>query len=335
MKSLNKLLIHPSFRDTIKEIRNINMTITGRSDIEFDFSKMKFPPNGAIGLIEEMGSRNLDAKKGQETSNKFIFSGYDESKLNYLSLEGSAFFTTHSLIVASKREYLPAIYLTFYFYTKSKQLTQSSPMIKYSENPIEDSNRDYIKDRKEFLNEWAIDKSILFIDGPLIGGNMTSQTIDLVKDLHEREIIPIFFVKNSSSNLVTDNIPQLKNKYNSDMHWSFNQLKPGQRTNFFVYKDEYNPKFAKIFCYLKAFNLSPQRVEFHIDTYSKYNDIIDNIMDLIYYLLLVNGDMKNAQIRPIYVSEKYARSILQMIDTYNLIMSSGLTATMNEIRFGG
>ena len=335
MDSLNKLIIHPSFRDTIKEINKINMNITGRSDIKFDFSAMNFPPNGLIGFIEEMGIRNLDAKKGQEVSKKLIFSGYDESKLNYLSLEGSAFFTTHSLIVASKKEYLPAIYLTFYFYTKSKQLTQGSPMIKYSENPAEDSNRDYIKDRNYFLNEWAIDKSILFVDGPLIGGNMSSHTIDLVKDLHGREVIPIFFVKNSTSNLVTDYIPQLKNKYNSDMHWSFNQLKPGQRTNFFIYKDEYNPNFAKVFCYLKAFNLSPQRVEFHVDTYSKYGDLINDIMDLAYYLLLVNGDMKNAQLRPIYISEKYARSVLQMIDTYNLIKSSGLTATMNEIRFGG
>jgi hypothetical protein len=49
----------------------------------------------------------------------------------------------------------------------------------------------------------------------------------------------------------------------------------------------------------------------------------------------VNGDVKNPQIRPIYVSEKYARSVLKMIDTYNLIKTSGLIPTMNQLRFGG
>ena len=83
------------------------------------------------------------------------------------------------------------------------------------------------------------------------------------------------------------------------------------------------------------FNLSPQRIEFHVDTYASFKEAINNIMDLIYYLLLVNGDVKNPQIRPIYVSEKYARSVLKMIDTYNLIKTSGLIPTMNQLRFGG
>jgi hypothetical protein len=258
MEPLNRLVIHPSFKETIDEIQKINMTMTQLSkQKDFDFSSITFPPDGKLGIIEEIRSINLDAKNGQEVSKEFIFSGYDESKLHYLSLEGDAFFTTHSLLIAAKQEYLPAIYLTFYFYTRSKKITDISPLIKYSENPVEDSNRDYVKDRSEFLNEWALGESILFIDGPLIGGNMTAYTIRLVEDLHKRGAIPIFFVKNSTSNLVTDNIPELKNKYNSDMHWSFNQLKPGQRTNFFIYRDEFNPKNAKIFCYLKAFGLNP------------------------------------------------------------------------------
>jgi hypothetical protein len=238
-------------------------------------------------------------------------------------------------VLASKEEYLPICYLSFYFYTRSKNITQNSSFINYTEDHKADSNRDYVEDRNNFLGEWSLEKTILLIDGPLIGGNLTSYTLKLVEKLHEKWIIPIFFVKNSDSNLVTDNIVELKNRYNSDMHWSYNILKVGQRTNFVMYKDEYNPENAKIFCYLKTFGLSPQRIEFHVDTYSMYKDDMNNLMDLIYYLLLVHGDKKNPQVRPIAIAEKYARDILSMTDSYNLIKTSGLIPTMNQERFGG
>lgn len=335
MDLFNKLIIHPSFKETLDEIRKVNITITERSlPDKFDFSSTTFPPYGKIRLIEEIATIDLDAKDGQVVAKDFIFAGYDESKLQYLSLEGSAYFTAHSMVIASKREYLPVEYLSFYFYTRSKNITEKSTFIQYSEDHKADANRDYVVDRSIFINKWSLENSILFIDGPLIGGNLTSYTLTLVENLHEKEIIPIFFVKNSDSNLVTDNIIELKQRYNSDMHWSYNQLKIGQRTNFFMYLDEYNPKNAKIFCYLKAFNLSPQRIEFHLDTYSMHKNKIHNLMNLIYYLLLVHGDIKNPQIRPIAIAEKYAREILKLTDSYNLIKTSGLIPTMNQERFG-
>ena len=336
MNSLNELVLHPSFKKTVNEIKKVNLTLTQNSvQDKLNFEKLTFPPRGKIKLIENMGSVDLDAKNGQKIAKEFIFSGYDESKLHYFSLEGSAYFTTHSLVLASKQEYMPVCYLSFYFYTRSEKIKENSSYIIHSQDHAADSNRDYAKDRSKFLNEWFVEDSILFIDGPLIGGQMTTYTLDLVEKLHIKRIIPIFFVKNSDSNLVTDNILELRNKYNSDMHWSYNQLKTGQRTNFVIYEDEHNPKNAKIFCYLKAFNLSPQRIEFHVDTYSNYKNQIENIMDMIYYLLLVHGDKKNPQIRPIAVAEKYARDVLRMIDSYNLIKTSGLIPTMNQERFGG
>ena len=118
------------------------------------------------------------------------------------------------------------------------------------------------------------------------------------------------------------------------MHWAYNQLKKGQRTSFVMYRDEHNPSNSKIFCYIKIFNLSPQRIEFHTDTYTRFEENINDIMDLIYYLLLVHGEKKNPQIRPIAIAEKYARETLHLTNSYELIKTSGLIPTMNQKRFG-
>ncbi|MHA1660160.1 MAG: DNA double-strand break repair nuclease NurA [Promethearchaeota archaeon] len=336
MNSLNKLFLHPDFKKTINEIRKINLTITKKPiEEKINFESLTFPSHGRIKLLENIGKHALNEQAGQKAAKKFIFSGYDESKLKFLSLEGSAFFTAHSFVLASGKEYIPVNYLSFYFYTKAKAIKKNSIFIKYSKDHSADSNRDYAIERRDFLSEWAVGNSILFIDGPLIGGQMTNYTLNLVNKLHIKSIIPIFFVKNSESNLVTDNISEFKNRYNSDMHWAYKNLNPGQRTDFFLYTDKHNAKNAKIFCYLKAFDLSPQRIEFHLDTYKIYNNQIEEIMNLIYFLLLVHGDKKNPQIRPIAIAEKYARKILSLVDTYNLIKSSGLVPTMNQERFGG
>lgn len=333
--SLNKLVLHPSFMETIDNIRKVNIRMTEPPrESKFDFSKATFPPNGKLRLIEELGVHDLDSSNGAEVSKSHYYAGYDESKLNYMALEGSAFFTSHSLVLATKEEYLPVSYLSFYFYSRSKDITDISSMFRHSQDHASDANYDYVKDRSDFLNAWAVEDTILFIDGPLIGGNMTQYTLNLVKDLHKRNIIPVFFVKNSDSNMVTESIPELQNHYNSDMHWTYNTLNKGQRTNFFLYEDEYNTNNAKIFCYLKAFDLSPQRIEFHVETFTEHQEKIGDLMDLIFYLLLVHGDKRNPQLRPIAIAEKFAREVLKVSDSFNLIKTSGLMPTMNQERFG-
>ncbi|MFW6016570.1 MAG: DNA double-strand break repair nuclease NurA [bacterium] len=335
-KNNNKLILHPSFEEMVDEIKKINLTINRPpQEIDFDFSHAVFPPKGKLQNIEDFNKYNLSPNNGQKIASKYDFSGYDESKLNYLALEGDASFTAHSIVVASREDYIPINYLTFYFYTKSKLLKNQHPLLKQTNDSISEANFDYVSDRNDLLSKWTLEGSILFIDGPLIGGNITSYTLDMVDKLHNKNIIPIFIIKNSDSNLVIDNLEILKHKYNSDLHWAFNYLKTGQRTSFFLYRDEYNSRNAKVFCYIKTFNNSPHRVEFHIDTYGKYNKEIDNIMDLIYFLYLVQGDNKNPQLRPIAVAEKFARELLHLTDSYNLIKSSGLIPTMNQQRFGG
>jgi hypothetical protein len=109
----------------------------------------------------------------------------------------------------------------------------------------------------------------------------------------------------------------LKNKYNSDLHWSYNSLQPGERSNLFRYTDKVNPKNTKLFCYIKPFDRpSPQRIEIHPETF----ELIDELFDLIFYLILVQGDKSNPQIRLIAIAEKYAREMIKTANIRSLLV---------------
>jgi len=287
-----------------------------------------------VTTVENLAPYDLDAKNGQRVAAEHgPIAAYDESINRFSSLEGDAYFTSHSLVLLGTNDFLPVNLLTLYFYTRSKSITQKVSYIKYSIDPDIDSKKDFIRDKIGFLEENTPEGCILLIDGPLIGGDVYTIMIGAINRFLEKKILPAFFVKNSSSNLVTDNIPALSGKFNSDIHWAYKFLKPGQRTNFFLYADKKNPKNAKIFCYFKGFNISPQRIEFHVATFEKFKDVIPNLMDMIYYLMIVQGDKKNPQIRPIAIAEKYARETLKMIDFNKLMYHAGIVPTMNQTRF--
>jgi hypothetical protein len=292
---------------------------------------------GVIQTLEDGQIKQLDKKKGCSLAqNQYNISAYDESFNKYFSLAGSGLLTSHSLIVHGDSDYLSSNNLTFYFYTRSDEICNKSEYIKKSEDTNLDSRRDYSKDRTDFIIETTPENCVLFIDGPLIGGVNNPDNIRMNEILLSKNVIPIFIVKNSNSNMVTDNIPSLKGKFNSDMHWAYTFQKAGTRTNFFKYEDIYNDEFSKIFCYLKTFDISPQRIEFHPKTYEKYQDIMEDMMDMIYYLTLVQGDLKNPQLRSIAIAEKFARETLDLFDMGNLMRSLGLVPTMNQERgFGG
>lgn len=337
MDKFNKLFFHPLFNETIAEINRLNVQLPPNpSDLEMDFHLYSYPQNGVlVSKVEDIKPYKLNPKNGEKLANSGItICAYDESINKYLGLEGIAYLTSHSLIVHYKEEYFPLNYLTFYFYTRAKAYSDESDVIKYSTSIEIDSKKDYIKDRNEFIINNTPNNSILFVDGPLIGGDVSAHTLNLNNKLLEKNIIPLFFVKNSSSNLVTDHIEELKNKYNSDLHWAYNFLEKGEKTNLFQYVDAYNSNHSKIFCYIKAFDVSPQRVELHTKTFEKYTDKIPVIFDLIYYLLLVQGDLKNPQIRSISIAEKYARATLKLINITQIMKKAGIVPTMNQERFG-
>jgi hypothetical protein len=331
----SRLLFHPSFSETLAELKKRKIVLpTNATDQEIDFSRYGYPQEGAlVSNVEDFGKVKVDAKKGEAMGNSAIICAYDESVNKFEGLQGTAYLTSHSLIYHGLYDFIPVNLLTFYFYTRSSILSQDSKFIKFSEEPEADSNRDYINDREKLLTENVPDNSVIFIDGPLIGGNMADATINLNKILASKGIIPICFVKNSNSNMVTDNIEQLKGKYNSDMHWAYSVLKAGERTNLFRYTDGYNPKLTKIFCYMKPFDVSPQRIEFDLVTYKRYSRTIDDFFDLAYYLLLSQGDLKNPQIRSIAVAEKFARATLRLINFEQMMRDLGITPTMNQERF--
>jgi hypothetical protein len=298
--------------------------------------------------IEPIKVYNLNAKRGDQLIHSYPNNilAYDESRLKFSALEGNGYFTSHSLIIHGENDYISTNLLTFYFYTRSDILLNKSAYIKRSDNNDvnnidDDSNdsesaykKDYANDRSNLLLNNTPENSLLFIDGPLIGGQMSSLTVNLNDSLLDKKITPIFFVKNSTSNLITDNIPVLKGNFNSDMHWAYNVLTPGKRTSLFQYEDENNPNYSKIFCYLQAHNVSPQRIEFHKKTFEIIKDQIFDIMDMIYYLILVQGNLNNPQIRSIAIAEKFARDTLKLYDINYLIKTSGVIPTMNQVRFG-
>jgi hypothetical protein len=318
----------------IKEIRFNPNPSTEKLDIEL-FNPLK--SNGAIKSLEDQNIRRLDSKIGcklaKDNSN---ISAYDESFNKYFSLAGSGLLTSHSLIVHGKSDYLSLNNLTFYFYTRSDEISNKSEFIRKSTDLELDSRRDYATDRTEFISEAAPSNSVIFIDGPLLAGVNNPYNIKMNEALLKKNTIPIFIVKNSNSNIVTEYFPDLRKKFNSDMHWAYTLLPPGSRTSFFVYEDNYNEEFSKIFCYLKSFDISPQRIEFHVNTFEKYQNILLDLMHLIYYLVLVQGNYRNPQVRSIAIAEKFARETLDLFDMSNLMKSLGLVPTMNQERgFGG
>ena len=303
-------------------------------DLEMDFNAYGFPQNGELmSKAGDIKKIKLDPHKGEKMYKSASICAYDESVNKFQGLEGTAYLTSHALILHGERDFIPVDLLTFYFYTRSKFLSRNSKFVKYSEDPETESKKDYVVDRQSLLVNNAPENSIAFIDGPLIGGQMSKSTIDLNDLLLKKGVIPIFFVKNSNSNLVTDRLEELKDKYNSDMHWAYSYLREGERTSFFPYEDARNPRFAKMFCYLKAFDVSPSRIEIDVKTFRKHHDEIATLFDLIYYLLLAQGDPKNPQVRSIAVAEKYARSTLNLINFVHMMKALGIIPTVNQERF--
>lgn len=334
--SFKQIFIHPSFYPTIKEIneRNINLPIIPVNE-QIDFQSSIFPSTDSVlSVVESESVLSLDPELGVNLLQQGIgIAAYDESIDRFDALEGIAFLTAHSLVLHGQNDFIPSIFISFNFYTRSKHLTDDADYIKFSDNPENSRKEDYVSDRANFLVKNVPKNSILFVDGPLIGGQISHYTTKLNEILLNNDIIPIFLIKNSTSNLVTDNLPELTGKFNSDMHWAHKILKNGQRTRFFQYIDRYNNELGKIFCYLKPFNCSPQRIEFHINTYNKYKNKIYGIMNIIQYLLLAQGNLDNPQLRTIAIAEKYARESIKLINLHQLMRRLGVTATINQDRF--
>ncbi len=338
IESYNKLLIHPQFEQTITDIYKLNIKLPKFSSNEFwDTTESDFPSflSSELLILEDLKAIKLDAERGQDFLHKGpSLSAYDESIQKFNALEGTAYITSHSLVLLGQTDYVPLNFITFYFYTRADEYTKKSILIKKSDNAEVDSKKDYISDRTTFLVENTPENSLLFIDGPLMGGQVIDQTVDMNIQLENRNILPIFIVKNSGSNMVTQKIKDLRGKFNSDLHWCHKFIPQGMRTNFFEFRDPTNKRHSKVFCYMKAYAGSPQRIEIYPNFYKRFEKKIDQIMDLVYYLLVLQGNKNDPQLRLISVAEKFARSTLKLFNLKKLMKEVGITATMNQERFG-
>ena len=336
LEPLNKFLFQDDFQNRLEAVKKIKVTLTETPKVQQININNDPNESGVLKVLEAGKPIKLDLKNGCEFAKSAIIEGYDESKLQFLTLEGIASFISHAMVCYANDDLLPVTYLSFYFYSRSEKVIEKSKYFRSTKDPGAEENRDYAIDRNFILEKYAVSDSLLIIDGPLIGGNISSYTTKLVENLEIRNVSPIFIVKNSDSNLVIDNVEEYKGKYHSDLHWAFVSLAEGERTPMFIYEDKYNKKNTKVFFYIKPFNnISPQRVELHISTYESHIDILPTLFNTIYYLYVLHGDLKNPQVRPVVVAEKYAREVLGIINPYSFMKVSGVTPTMNQTRFGG
>jgi hypothetical protein len=329
----NNIIIHPDFKRTIIDLAKKVHKLPKPVFAAYDSDGFAYPVSPKLEVLGQIQKVKMDAQKGRDFFDKQEIYAYDESFGTFNALEGTAFLCSHSLVYV-KEKYLPVNKITLYFYTKSKSIKGDSTTIRYSDDQELDSKKDYYKDRIDLFREYVHDNSILLIDGPLIAGNAYVLFIQEIEKLLDRDVCTIFFVKNSGGNVVTDNVPELKGIYNCDLHWASQYLELGERTNLFKYTDLDNKENSRVFCFIKAYNASPQRVEFHSATYEKYKSIINDALDMIYYLLLVQGKVENPQVRPIAIAEMYARETLKLFDINKELRDAGIMATMNQVRFG-
>ena len=338
IKPLNKISLQSKFWDTIKILPNLSLIDEERNIKYAKYDEMTYNKIMKLVPLEELNTEyKLDARNGNKNLDKYPFiAAYDESINKFTALQGIAYLFSHTLVYLYQSEYIPMSLLAFYFFTKAgRYKSENNDGIIVTDDIPTTSKEIYVRDKVEFLKENVYKNTILFIDGPLIGGDWYVSVITAIYHYFTpNNIIPIFFVKNSQSSIIIDNIPKMRMTYNSDMHWAYYELKKGYRSPFFKYMDPNNPRNARIFCYIKAFDASPIRVEFHPITYQKYKNLIQDILDMIYYFLLVQGDAKNPQIRPIAIAEKYAREILHLFDLEKIMKSSKLIPAINQERFG-
>ncbi len=333
----NRLILHPDFVQTVNALREVRVALP-RTPVEADLhgqDKEFARSQSRLLKLEPAETYELDAARGDATAHANVrIAAYDESINRFSALEGTAFLTSHSLTLLDADRYSPVLMLTLYFYSRSKYLAAKTGKVRYSETPQMESQIDYVQDKIAFLSGHVPPSSLLFVDGPLIAGDVYVRVIAAMEMFHSHDILPVFFVKNSDSSLITDSNPELSGRFNSDLHWANELLDIGERTAFFRYADLNNPdRNAKVFCYVKSLHAPPTRIEFHLDTFARYTDQVSAVMDLVHYLMLVQGDDRNPQIRPIAVAEKYARAGIALFDLDRLVRTAGLQPTMNQERF--
>jgi hypothetical protein len=326
-----RVIFSDNYQSTIDSIKLISSSIDRKvSLIKSNKESIDISNDSDIRIISGYEKKTKINNENLVPSN--ILAAYDESILELNSLEGKIRCIAHCAVIQNDKEYIPAGFVTLKFYTKSSLVsaksTDFSDIIKCNDITIE-INREYIKEREYFLSKASPDNSLIFIDGSMFSGASTSGNFVLIDQLLNKNCRPIFFVKNSESTIITERFDFAKG-YNSDLHWSYVNLKPGEISPVFAYTSKEGR--SKAMCFMKIYDRrSPVRIEFPLKAFEEgwYGD---EVLDLIFYQFLANGSSNNIQPRIIQVSEMYAREILKSTNLYKEIERMGLTKSMNEER---
>lgn len=332
---LRNVKIHPDLFKTIDELREKKIFF---DNITPSFGEERiteiYRGENKVEKIEEDWKYDMDIGNGLSISTSFYIAGYDETIQRFRSLEGVTVLVVYVLSYLGEKDYFPSALVALNFYTSAKGIAENSKTLKYSERTEGVINKDITDMKTDFILENVQPYTVLLIDGPLIAGDYYTTLLDRIGDLHDKDVIPVFIVKNSDSDLVIDKFPDLRHRYNSDLHWANKELKSGQRSGMFIYTAAYNSTRNKVFCYMRSCENVPIRIEFHGSTYDKYNSEINNIIDLIHYQIQLQGSFKNPQPRIIAISERYAREIAAYVNFTELTKYSYITPIFDQIRFG-
>lgn len=332
---IKKVSLHPDFYKVISELRDRRIFFAKPISASSGglFSEI-YNEGYKLRRFEELEVKNLDLENGATICKNISLAGYDETIQRFQSLEGSTVLVVYVLTYLGEEDYYPNAQVTLNFYTSSKELSESSSTLRYSESTSAQINKNIAEDKTDFICSTIQPYTVLIIDGPLIAGDYYTTMLDKINELHIKDVLPIFIVKNSESSLVIDNISGLRSKYHSDLHWAHRLLKSGQRTGMFLYSLDEDSTRNKVFCYLKSYDDIPIRVEFHKSTIEKFPTQIDHVIDLIHYQIQLQGSLTNPQPRIVAISEKYAREIAAYINFNELTKFSYITPIFNQVRFG-
>jgi hypothetical protein len=330
-KFKGRVIFSDNYKSTIDSIKLINKSFSNQATIKkMNSSSIDVSSDSVIRIIS--GYNSISKVNVENLRPPKILSAYDESILELNSLEGKVRCIAHSAVIQTEKEYIPAAYVTLKFYTKSNLISAKSTEfsdIIISNDVNSELTREYVKEREYFLSKAAPSDSLMFIDGPMFSGAATSGNFILIEDLLLKKCRPIFFVKNSESTIITERFDFAKG-YNSDLHWSYSNLKEKEISPVFAYTSKEGR--SKAMCFMKIYNnRTPVRIEFPLIAFEEgwYGD---DVFDQIYYQFLANGSANNMQPRIIQISEIYAREILKSTNIYKDIERMGLTKSMNEER---
>lgn len=289
--------------------------------------------NSTICCLEEPGEFRIIPSCNNLIKEWAIFA-YDESIQDYRALEGDLLFCS-SATMKIEDEYRFNLSVSPYFLTAMKKFKNSkNEDIRFSENIGEERNFILTNAKTSSILSSVEPHSIVMVDGPLLGGNVSGYILKMDKELREKDCIPLYFVKNSDSKMIINTDKELADEFNSDFHWAACRLEPGSRSAFYKYTEELDIRHSKVFTYIKALYGFAERIEMHPMTYEKYHYLMPSMLSLLSYFYIAQGDRTNPQVRPIAIAEKYAREGLRVLNIPALLSKLGFKPTINQVRFG-